>query len=97
TFFTRGFKALWHLGPDMNTLVALGAGSAWLYSALVTVAPGVFPDTARHLYFEAAAVVATLILLGRWLEARARGRAGAAIRHLMGLRPRTAWVQRDGD
>lgn len=96
-FFTRGFKALWHLGPDMNTLVALGAGSAWLYSTLVTIAPALFPEDVRHLYFEAAAVVATLILLGRWLEARARGRAGSAIRHLIGLRPRTAWVRRNGD
>ena len=96
-FFTRGFKALRHLGPDMNTLVALGAGSAWLYSTLVTAAPALFPDEARHLYFEAAAVVATLILLGRWLEARARGRAGSAIRHLIGLRPRTAWARRGGD
>ncbi|MGB3423440.1 MAG: heavy metal translocating P-type ATPase [Castellaniella sp.] len=96
-FFTRGFKALRHLGPDMNTLVALGAGSAWLYSALVTAAPALFPAEARHLYFEAAAVVATLILLGRWLEARARGRAGSAIRHLIGLRPRTAWARRGGD
>jgi Cu+-exporting ATPase len=96
-FFIRGFKALWHLGPDMNTLVALGAGSAWLYSALVTIAPALFPAESRHLYFEAAAVVATLILLGRWLEARARGRAGSAIRHLIGLRPRTAWARRGGD
>ncbi|MFA5662751.1 heavy metal translocating P-type ATPase [Castellaniella sp.] len=95
-FFTRGFKALWHLGPDMNTLVALGAGSAWLYSTLVTWVPDALPADARHLYFEAAAVVATLILLGRWLEARARGRAGSAIRHLIGLQPRTAWVRRDG-
>ncbi len=96
-FFIRGFKALWHLGPDMNTLVALGAGSAWLYSALVTIAPALFPAESRHLYFEAAAVVATLILLGRWLEARARGRAGSAIRHLIGLRPRTAWTRRGDD
>jgi Cu+-exporting ATPase len=96
-FFTRGFKALRHLGPDMNTLVALGAGSAWLYSTLVLLAPTLFPAESRHLYFEAAAVVATLILLGRWLEARARGRAGTAIRHLMDLQPRTAWVRRGGD
>ncbi len=95
-FFSRGFKALWHLGPDMNTLVALGAGSAWLYSTLVTFAPAIFPEASRHLYFEAAAVVTTLILLGRWLEARARGRAGSAIRQLLNLQPRTAWVLRDG-
>ncbi|WP_345797967.1 heavy metal translocating P-type ATPase [Castellaniella sp. MT123] len=95
-FFTRGFKALWHLGPDMNTLVALGAGSAWLYSTLVTFAPSLFPPESRHLYFEAAAVVVTLILLGRWLEARARGQAGSAIRHLLDLQPRTAWVRHEG-
>ncbi|WP_323011244.1 heavy metal translocating P-type ATPase [Castellaniella sp.] len=96
-FFSRGFKALAHAGPDMNTLVALGAGSAWLYSTLVTLVPSIFPAESRHLYFEAAAVVATLILLGRWLESRAKGRAGSAIRQLMGLQPRTAWVRRAGE
>ncbi|MFT0531847.1 heavy metal translocating P-type ATPase [Castellaniella hirudinis] len=95
-FFSRGFKALIHAGPDMNTLVALGAGSAWLYSTLVTLAPAHFPADSRHLYFEAAAVVATLILLGRWLESRAKGRAGAAIRQLLDLQPRTAWTHRAG-
>lgn len=97
SFFTRGFRALAHFGPDMNTLVALGAGSAWLYSTIVTVAPDILPVDARHLYFEAAAVVATLILLGRHLEARAKGRAGSAIRRLVGLQPRTAQVQRGTD
>lgn len=96
SFFSRGFKALAHGGPDMNTLVALGAGSAWLYSTLATIVPAIFPAESRHLYFEAAAVVATLILLGRWMEARAKGRAGSAIRELVGLQPRTAWVRRDG-
>lgn len=97
SFFTRGFKALAHLGPDMNTLVALGAGSAWLYSTIVTIVPDVLPTDAQHLYFEAAAVVATLILLGRHLEARAKGRAGSAIRRLIGLQPRTAQVRRGTD
>ncbi|MBV6272033.1 heavy metal translocating P-type ATPase [Alcaligenaceae bacterium CGII-47] len=97
SFFTRGFRALAHLGPDMNTLVALGAGSAWLYSSVVTVAPNLLPTDAQHLYFEAAAVVATLILLGRHLEARAKGQAGSAIRHLIGLQPRTAQVRRGTD
>lgn len=92
-FFTKGLKSLAHLGPDMNTLVALGAGSAWLYSSLVTFIPSIFPTEYRHLYFEAAAVVATLILLGRWLEARAKGRASSAIKELMGLQARTAWVK----
>lgn len=96
-FFTRGFRALVHLGPDMNTLVALGAGSAWLYSSIVTVIPEALPIDARHLYFEAAAVVATLILLGRHLEARAKGRAGSAIRRLIGLQPRTAQVRHGAD
>ncbi|MER1967230.1 heavy metal translocating P-type ATPase [Castellaniella sp. GW247-6E4] len=95
-FFVRGLRALWHLGPEMNTLVALGAGSAWLYSVVVTVAPHWLPEGARNLYFEAAAVIATLILLGRWLEARAKGRAGSAIRRLLDLSPRTAQVLRDG-
>jgi len=95
-FFVRGLRALWHLGPEMNTLVALGAGSAWLYSVVVTVAPHWLPEGSRNLYFEAAAVVATLILLGRWLEARAKGRAGSAIRRLLDLSPRTAQVLRDG-
>ncbi|WP_322999836.1 heavy metal translocating P-type ATPase [Castellaniella sp.] len=97
SFFTRGAKALGHGGPDMNTLVALGAGSAWLYSTGVTWMPELFPEESRHLYFEAAAVVATLILLGRWLESRAKGRAGSAIRQLIGLQPRTAWVRRNGE
>lgn len=95
-FFTRGFRALWHLGPEMNTLVALGAGSAWLYSVIVTLAPHWLPEGSRNLYFEAAAVVATLILLGRWLEARAKGRAGSAIRRLLDLSPRSAQVLRKG-
>uniref|UniRef100_UPI00333ED1F9 heavy metal translocating P-type ATPase n=1 Tax=Castellaniella defragrans TaxID=75697 RepID=UPI00333ED1F9 len=94
-FFIRGLRALWHLGPEMNTLVALGAGSAWLYSVVVTVTPHWLPEGSRNLYFEAAAVVATLILLGRWLEARAKGRAGSAIRRLLDLSPRTALVLRD--
>lgn len=96
-FFTKGFKTLLHLGPDMNTLVALGAGSAWLYSSLVTITPDIFPANARFLYFEAAAVVASLILLGRWLEAQAKGKASSAIKELIGLQPRTAWVQKHND
>ena len=80
----------------MNSLVALGAGAAWSYPTLVTVAPEVLPEAARSVYFEAAAVIVTLILLGRWLEARAKGRAGDAIRALMARRPATARVRRDG-
>ncbi|ETX13841.1 ATPase [Roseivivax halodurans JCM 10272] len=96
-FFTTGLRLLARGTPDMNSLVALGAGAAWGYSTLVTVAPDVLPDGARSVYFEAAAVIVTLILLGRWLEARAKGRAGDAIRALMARRPATARVRRDGD
>lgn len=95
-FFIKGLAALWRRAPEMNSLVALGAGAAWGYSTVATFAPHWLPDNARHVYFEAAAVIVTLILLGRMLEARAKGRTGAAIKRLIGLQPRTARVQRDG-
>jgi Cu+-exporting ATPase len=96
SFFTKGFPALWRLGPDMNSLVALGASSAWLYSMVTAFKPGWLPEGARHVYFEAAAVIVTLILLGRLLETRARGRTGTAIKHLVGLQPRQARVMVEG-
>jgi len=96
TFFTKGFAALGRLSPEMNSLVAVGAGSAWLYSMFVLLAPQWFPDSARHIYFEAAAVIVTLILLGRLLEAYARGRTGAAVEKLVGLKPKTARLIQDG-
>lgn len=96
SFFTKGFPALWRLGPDMNSLVALGASSAWLYSLVTTFFPEWLPEGARHVYFEAAAVIVTLILLGRVLEMRARGRTGTAIKHLVGLQPRQARVIANG-
>ncbi|MDO5704365.1 MAG: heavy metal translocating P-type ATPase [Paracoccus sp. (in: a-proteobacteria)] len=95
-FFTLGVPALLRGAPEMNSLVALGAGAAFAYSTVVTLAPGLLPADARHVYFEAAAVIATLILMGRWLESRARGQAGAAIRHLIALTPGTATLLRDG-
>jgi len=95
-FFTKGLAALWRRAPEMNSLVALGAGAAWAYSSAATFAPQWLPENARHVYFEAAAVIVTLILLGRMLEARAKGRTGAAIKRLVGLQPRTARVLRDG-
>lgn len=94
-FFTKGFPALWHFSPEMNSLVALGSGSAWLFSMVATYAPALLPEGTRFVYFEAAAVIVTLILLGRTLEARAKGRTGAAIQHLIGLVPRQARVLRD--
>ncbi|MGJ5617772.1 heavy metal translocating P-type ATPase [Sulfitobacter sp. MF3-043] len=92
-FFVKGFRALIHKAPDMNSLVALGAGAAWLFSTVTLVFPDVLPLAARAVYFEAAAVIVTLILLGRWLEARAKGQTGAAIQKLIGLQPRTARVK----
>ncbi|MEI6838032.1 MAG: heavy metal translocating P-type ATPase [Alcaligenaceae bacterium] len=95
-FFTKGLPALWHLAPEMNSLVALGAGSAWAYSMVATYMPHILPEGTRFVYFEAAAVIVTLILLGRTLEARAKGRTGAAIKHLIGLQPRQARVLING-
>ncbi|WP_440959295.1 heavy metal translocating P-type ATPase [Oceanicaulis sp. LC35] len=96
-FFTLGGKALLRLAPEMNALVALGAGAAWAYSTLVLLAPELFPADARHVYFEAAAMITTLILAGRYMEARAKGRTSAAIRKLIGLRPQTARIEREGE
>ncbi|HEX8418187.1 MAG TPA: heavy metal translocating P-type ATPase [Methylobacterium sp.] len=95
-FFQAGVPALLRGHPDMNALVALGAGAAYLYSLVSTLAPEALPAGSAHLYFEAAVLIVTLILLGRHLEARARGRTGAAIARLVGLAPRTARVIRDG-
>ncbi|SFQ53349.1 Cu+-exporting ATPase [Roseivivax halotolerans] len=95
-FFARGVPALAKGAPDMNSLVALGAGAAWAYSTVATFLPGLLPDAVRAVYFEAAAVIVVLILAGRWLEARAKGRTGAAIRALVGLRPQTARIRSEG-
>lgn len=95
-FFTKGLAALWRRAPEMNSLVAVGAGAAWSYSTVATFLPDWLPSNALYVYFEAAAVIVTLILLGRMLEARAKGRTGAAIKRLIGLQPRTARVLRDG-
>jgi Cu+-exporting ATPase len=96
-FFAKGIPALLRGAPDMNSLVAVGTGAAWAYSVVATFLPGLLPEAVRAVYFEAAAVIVVLILLGRWLEARAKGRTGAAIERLLGLQARTARVIRDGD
>ncbi|GGF67341.1 copper-translocating P-type ATPase [Paracoccus acridae] len=95
-FFTTGIPALLRGAPEMNSLVALGSGAAFLFSAVVVLLPGLIPPASRHVYFEAAAVIVTLILMGRWLEARAKGQAGAAIRALIELAPDRATILRDG-
>ena len=95
-FFVGAWKGLNHRSADMNTLVATGTGAAYLYSAVATLAPGAFRAAGiePHVYFEAAATIVTLILLGTWLEVRAKGRTGEAIRALLGLQPRVARVRR---
>ena len=82
--FAKGLPALLRGAPDMNALVAVGTLAAWGFSTLVLFAPALIPPASRSVWFEAAAVIVTLILLGRALEARARGRAGAAIARLVG-------------
>ena len=96
-FFTKGIPALFRGAPDMNSLVAVGTGAAWSYSVVATFLPGLLPEGVRAVYFEAAAVIVVLILIGRWLEARAKGRTGAAIQALLGLQVRKARVTRDGE
>ncbi|MBN7807222.1 copper-translocating P-type ATPase [Agrobacterium rosae] len=95
-FLKSGFPALAHGAPEMNSLVALGVTAAYLYSLVTTFAPGLLPDNARHVYYEAATVIVTLILLGRLLEARASGKTGDAIRKLASLQAKTARVERGG-
>ncbi|MBL4916086.1 copper-translocating P-type ATPase [Tabrizicola sp. DMG-N-6] len=95
-FFIRGWAALRHAAPDMNALVMIGTGAAWIYSSIATFAPALLPAASRAVYFESAAVIVTLILLGRWMEARAKGQSGAAIARLVGLQPRQALVETDG-
>lgn len=96
-FFAKGIPALIKRAPDMNSLVALGTGAAWCYSVIATLTPSVLPDDVRAVYFEAAAVIVVLILLGRCLEARAKGQTGAAIKALLGLQVKTARVVRDDE
>ncbi|MGR3757140.1 MAG: heavy metal translocating P-type ATPase [Tranquillimonas sp.] len=96
-FYTKGFPALFRGAPDMNSLVAVGTGAAYVYSVVATFLPALMPEEVRAVYYEAAAVIVVLILLGRYLEARAKGRTGAAIQKLLGLQARTAQVIRDGE
>jgi len=94
-FFAGAWRALRHRAADMNTLVALGVGSAYGYSVVATLFPAWFAGLGRmpDVYYEAAAVIVTLILMGRMLEAHATGQTGAAIEKLLGLQARTARIQ----
>jgi len=94
--FVRAWRSVLNLSPNMFTLIGLGTGAAYLYSLVATLAPGLFPESFRNqdgtlpVYFEAAAVIITLVLLGQVLELRARGRTQGALRALLDLAPRTA-------
>ena len=96
-FFTGAWSAFRRREATMDTLVALGTGSAWVYSTVVVLFPGLFPPGAAHPFYEATAVIITLVLLGQALEARAKGRTSQSLRRLMDLRPRTARVVRGGE
>jgi len=95
-FYVQGFAALRRLAPDMNSLVAVGTLAAYGYSIVATFFPGVLPDDTVNVYYEAAAVIVALVLLGRFLEARAKGRTSSAIQRLLGLQPKYAHVVRNG-
>jgi P-type Cu+ transporter len=95
-FVAAGIKAVRAKSPDMNTLVMLGSLSSYLYSALVTSVPKLFPIDARHVYFESGAVVITLVLLGKFLESRAKHQAGQAVQRLLEQVPKRARLRRDG-
>src|SRR5690606_16558717 len=95
-FYRLGVPALLRGAPDMNALVVLGASAAYLYSTVATFFATLLPPGTVAVYFEAAAVIVTLILLGRYLEARAKGRTSDAIRRLVRLQPMRARIVRDG-
>jgi P-type Cu+ transporter len=98
-FFEIFWKNLKHFSADMNTLVAIGTGSAYLFSVLVTLFPNLFSSEAAagHVYFDTTAVIITLILMGRWLEGKAKSRTGSAIKKLIELKPKTVLVRRNGN
>jgi len=100
-FFQRGWASIVNRHANMFTLIALGIGAAYVFSLVATIAPRVFPEGFRvhgvvETYFDTAVVITVLVLLGQVLELRARGRTSAAIRHLLGMAPKTARVVRDG-
>ncbi|WP_257283811.1 heavy metal translocating P-type ATPase [Endozoicomonas sp. SESOKO1] len=95
-FFTGLWQSLKHRNANMDTLVALGTGAAWLFSMIVVLFPEWLPANARHVYFEASAMIIGLINLGHALELRARGKTSEAVKRLLGLQTKTARVIRDG-
>ena len=95
-YFSGAWSAIKHGSTNMDTLVALGTGSAWLFSMIVVLFPFWLPASARHVYFEASAMIIGLINLGHALEVRARGKTSEAVKRLLGLQAKTARVVRDG-
>jgi len=100
-FFSRAWQSIVNRSLNMFTLIAVGVGAAYVFSAVAVIAPGIFPESFRQhgevgLYFEAAAVITTLVLLGQLIEAKARSRTGQAIKALLGLAAKTAHRVRDG-
>jgi P-type Cu+ transporter len=100
-FFTRAWQSIVNRSLNMFTLIAVGVGAAYVFSAVAVLAPGIFPESFRQhgevgLYFEAAAVITTLVLLGQLIEAKARSRTGQAIKALLGLAAKTAHRVGDG-
>lgn len=95
-FYQTGIPALIKRSPNMQSLVAIGTLAAYFYSSLVTFFPAILPEATRHLYFEAAIGIITLVLLGRVLEVHAKGKTSAALEALTKLQPQEAHVQRDG-
>ncbi len=99
----RFYKIFWsnlkHFSADMNSLVAVGTAASFGYSILITLFPAVIlkPDTYPHVYYDTTAVIITLILMGRWLESRAKSKTNTAVKKLIALKPKTALVKRDGN
>lgn len=96
-FYVGAWKSFLNHSANMDTLIGLGTGTAWVYSMAVVIAPNAFPEHARHIYFEATAMIIGLINLGLALEIKARGRTSEAIKRLIGLQAKTARVIRDGE
>lgn len=96
-FFTGAWQQLKHRSSNMDTLIALGTGTAWVYSMMVVLFPDIVPSLAQHAYFEAAIIIIALVGLGNALEMRARGRTSAAIKSLLQLQPPVAHVVRNGE
>ncbi|WP_034341723.1 heavy metal translocating P-type ATPase [Deinococcus misasensis] len=95
-FYRGGWKALKHRSPDMNTLVMIGTTAAYLYSVVATFFPQIFPKGTAHVYYEASGVVITLVLLGKYFEAIAKGKSSEAMKKLLSLQAKTARVLRNG-